>query len=442
MNYTLKFRLSLGLSLAVILTGIVGGLFAFRSAYEEAHEAQDDQLRHIADLFDQDHLPAKNDSMTEPLTHSDEDSRFFIKLLSPPSSSPATVASDWVLPLDLKKGMHTIRVGDHAYRVWVKPLDNDFKLAVAQSTDVRDEIAQDDAQHALLPFLVLLPGLLIAIAFMVRSAFKPVAHLTREIDLRRDVDLHPIEEQGLPAEISPFIKAINHLLKRISDSMEIQQRFIAAAAHELRSPLAAMVIQSERLAQAPMSDVAQERLRTLVQGLERSRGLVEQLLTLARAQADSPLPAERVSVQRVFRRVLEDAWPLAEQKKIDIGLIDENDQTLEVSEADLTILIKNLVENSIRYTPEGGRIDLSVSRQDANCVIAVEDNGRGIPADEREPVLEPFYRMLDTGHLGSGLGLAIVKSLMDRWQGTLRLLDATQFDSGLRVELVFNAPRC
>jgi two-component system OmpR family sensor kinase len=171
--------------------------------------------------------------------------------------------------------------------VLVKTLPSGGRVAFAQQTEVRDEIARDSALRTLMPFLILLPILLLLVADLVRKIFKPVAALSREIDQRSEQDLYPLVAAPLPLEIRPFVVAINRLLGRVSQSMEAQRRFIADAAHELRSPLTALSLQAERLAGAEMSDQARERLGTLRQGIERGRSLLDQLLALARAQSSN-----------------------------------------------------------------------------------------------------------------------------------------------------------
>jgi two-component system OmpR family sensor kinase len=215
--------------------------------------------------------------------------------------------------------------------------------------------------------------------------------------------------------------AINRLLARVAQSMTAQRRFVADAAHELRSPLTALSLQAERLGEADLSGAARDRLIALRCGIERSRNLVNQLLSLARAQAAGDDPPSSVSVQLVYRRVLEDLMPLAEAKHIDIGVDGEQDVHVRMSEADLLAVVKNLVDNAIRYTPDGGRVDLSVNAAEDRAVLQIKDSGPGIPLAERERVFDPFYRAPGSDDVGSGLGLSIVKAISDRVGAEIRL---------------------
>lgn len=435
--HSLQFRLSLWLSLSVLVVATLGAAMAFFSAYQEAHESQDDNLRQVANLFDQNHLPSDSLSGLVERKSNDEDSRILVQLITTTQSNIS------VPPLNLKSsintGMHTVILGTDKYRVWVKRLNATQKLAVAQSTEVRNEIALDDAQHALVPFVFLLPALLVLIQVLMKNMFRPIALLTREVNQRSEIELHPISPEDVPAEIRPFIIAINNLLERVSGSIEAQQNFISAAAHELRSPLTALLLQAERLESVAINQESQQRLIALKQGIERSRNLVEQLLKLAHAQSDSLGKAEFVSVQQVFRRVLEDLWPLAEQKKIDIGVVSQNDVLLNINEADLVVIMKNLIDNSIRYTPDAGRIDLSVSQLNHTVILEVEDSGIGIPENQRDLVFTPFYRILGSDQVGSGLGLAIVKTLAEQWKGHVRFSDSSKFESGTLARVEFPA---
>ena len=301
--------------------------------------------------------------------------------------------------------------------------------------------------------------LLAVMLMLIRLMLRPLAELSRTVDARQEHDLKPLPKTNLPTELQPFVNAINGLLGRTGAAMESQRRFVADAAHELRSPLAALSLQAERLHAAPMSPEATERLETLQAGIRRSRHLLEQLLLLARAQnarwgqgqaaatvASAPTV---VAVLPVMRRVLEDLLPLADQKGLNLGISAapgvthdaEADERIRVAADEMALytLLRNLVDNAIRYTPAGGQIDLWVDRHGTEVVMAVQDDGPGIPAEERARVVDPFYRVLGTGESGSGLGLSIVDTLVGNLKGRLRLDDAVGHAHGLRAEVTLPA---
>lgn len=429
LNESVQLKLSFSLSLAILLIAVVVGIFSFLSAFDEAHELQDDTLRQIAMLCDQQPLP-----LAYPADHGrskdsdedeedDDDSRVVIQELASTDEAAAKSAMGAPLPLPstLPDGLSTRSVNGEPFRVLVKTTSGGKRIAVAQETSVRDEIARNSALRTLMPFLILVPILLFIVANLVRKMFRPIASLSTEIDQRAEQALHPIEQSHLPAEVRPFVVAINRLLARVDQSMETQRRFVADAAHELRSPLTALSLQAERLAEAEMSVLAQERLVTLRRGIARGRNLLDQLLTLAKAQAVLDQPKTSVSVQHVYRRVLEDSLPLAEHKHIDIGVEGTQDVQLWINELDLIAVVKNLVDNAIRYTPDGGRVDLSISTEEGRAILKIQDSGPGIQVAERERVFDAFYRTLGSDQVGSGLGLCIVKAVTDRIGAEIRL---------------------
>lgn len=432
LNASIQRKLSLALFLAILVVAVVAGLFSFLSAFDEAHELQDEVLRQVAQLAD--------GQLPSPVVHlqdGNEEARVIVQRLGAGQHSSVGVdaGGPLALPAALPDGLQSLWIGNERFRVLVKTTSTGERIAVAQESGFRDEIARDSALRTVTPFLILVPVLLWIVADLVRKMFRPIVALSREIDQRSEQELHPIEAGQVPAEIRPFVVAINRLLARVSRSMENQRRFVADAAHELRSPLTALSLQAERLADVDMSDTAHERLAVLRQGIERGRKLLDQLLSLARAQSGAA-PASSISVQGIYRRVLEDLMPLAQAKGIDIGVEGAQDAQVSSSELDMIALVKNLVDNAIRYTPEGGRVDLAVRVSQGYAVLRIQDTGPGIPVAERERVFDSFYRLLGGEQLGSGLGLAIVKAIADRGGANVQLgfSDETK-QTGLSVEI-------
>lgn len=423
LNASVQLKLSFTLSLAILVVAIVAGVFSFLSALDEAHELQDEVLRQVAHLMDRQHLSPPAPGIGPRLKDADEEARVIVQRLGEASPSTAGVDAGGMLPLPatLSDGLHTLEVGSETFRVLVKTTAAGERIAVAQESGFRNEIARDGALRTVMPFLILVPVLLLIVADLVRKMFRPIAALSREIDQRAEQELHPVDDRHLPAEVRPFAVAINRLLTRVGQSMDAQRRFVADAAHELRSPLTALSLQAERLAAAEMSVLARERLTALSQGIERGRSLLDQLLTLAKAQSATGVPQSPVSVQDIYRRVLEDLMPLAEAKHIDIGVEGTQNAEVWVSEPDLIAVVRNLVDNAIRYTPEGGQVDLSVNVSGGKARLRIQDNGPGIPLDERDRVFDPFYRTLGSEQIGSGLGLSIVQTIAHRIGAEIRL---------------------
>ncbi|HEY3299634.1 MAG TPA: ATP-binding protein [Methylophilaceae bacterium] len=446
LNQSLQLQLSLWLTAIVIILALIAGTFSFVTSFKEMNEVQDDLLRQIASLFDADHLPVAHHGDSGRLANSDEESRVIVQYLTDPSVNPNTRLVDGELPLifpaNLADGIQTVTVENESYRALVKTISNNKKIVIAQETGVRNEIAESGALRTLIPFLILLPILLLTNTILIRKLFKPVLTLAEEINHRNEQDLHAFETRGLPSEISPFVIAINQLLEKVSQSMRAQRRFIADAAHELRSPMTALSLQAEHLANAEMSNQAKERVYILRQGLERNRHLLNQLLELARVQSAPQSRSKQVSIKNTYRNVLEDLHALAEVKQIDIGLIDGEDVELITDEADLFILIKNIVDNAIRYTPNGGKIDLAIKDLPSQTHLIVTDSGPGIPLADRQRVMDPFYRVLGSNEIGSGLGLSIVQGIAAKmgWHINLDFVDE-HLKTGLMVTVIIHKPK-
>jgi two-component system OmpR family sensor kinase len=434
---SIQLRLSVALSVAILIVALLAGIFSFVSALDEAHDMQDDTLRQVALLFDRQRMTLQYPEGR--LDDDNEEARVYVQYLA--DGSKAVQQDDaWLplpLPTTLSDGISTLLVGGESFRVLVQTTVQGERIAVAQEIDARDKGARKSALRSLIPFLILFPVLLLIVGDLVRKLLRPIATLSAEIDLREEEALHAVDESHLPREIRPFVVAINRLLSRVRESMEAQGRFVADAAHELRSPLTALSLQAERLASVNLSIEARERLAPLKQGIERGKNLIDQMLTLAKAQSRATVPALAVSVHGVFARVLEDLLPLAEAKQIDIG-VEGTDADLTIEEIDLTILVKNLVDNAIRYTPQGGKIDLRVGIGHGRVELQVQDSGPGVSPGERERIFHPFYRSLGSEQTGSGLGLSIVKAIADRTGAEIRLAYSDETGkSGLSITVTF-----
>jgi two-component system OmpR family sensor kinase len=435
---SLQAQISIWLIGAILIVAIVAGIFSFAAAFNEAHELQDDVLRQIAGLYDRQHLPNTQYSDSSRVADNDEESRVYVQLLSAATTGNPNPGGLLKIPPDLHPGVYTIEIGGIPYRIFVRLLNSGESIAVAQEARLQDEIARDSALRTSMPFLILIPVLLILVAFVVRRMIAPIARLSDEIDQRSDHELHSLDPGKLPKELRPFLFAINRLLRRVSGLMEVEKRFVADAAHELRSPFTALSLQVERLASAEMSDTARERLVILRQGIDRERVLLEQLLALSKANSTSVGGTTKVSLHEAIKRALEDLMMLATSKNIDIGAVDDTDAMILGNELDLSILIKNLIDNAIRYTPNDGRIDLTIKIEGQAAILKISDTGPGIPVEERERVFDPFYRVLGNDEIGSGLGMSIVKAIATKLGASVSLDYANQeMQSGLDVKVVF-----
>jgi two-component system OmpR family sensor kinase len=413
---SLQFRLSAWLSALIVVIAAAGGVIAFKTALHEANELQDGQLKQIAALVTPRTLAVMRREALAKVDGADAESKLVIQTIA----ERAPLA----LPPGLPDGLQNAIVDGTPWRLAVTTLDDGTRAVIGQQTAGRDEIARNSALATVMPFAALALVLLVALHLIVRRMFRPLTALSAGLDTRPEHDLSALSGDALPSEIAPFVVAINRLLARVEASVAWQRRFVADAAHELRSPLTALSLQAERLAASELPDTARQRLDALRRGLARTRSLLHQLLTLARLQQRNEADTAHLRVQEVFRNVLEDLMPLAEAKDIDIGVSSVDDIHIRAPQADLTIMVKNLVDNAIRYTPPGGRVDLSTGLANARPWIRIEDSGPGIAPEERARVFDPFYRVLGSDEDGSGLGLSIVGTIAARMGAKVELADA------------------
>ena len=415
---SLQGRLSIGLSMAIVCMGLLAGLASFWLAFDEAQEYQDASLRQIAVLISQEHRPTVEKAIATPLDV-DPDARIVVQALT---TSQPSIAALLRLPVHLSNGFHTVNVGGQNWRVFVRRVAQGKKLAVAQSTDVRSDAAFDSALRTLLPLLLLVPLLIIFTRYLVLRSLAPVHALAQAADAQNAEYPESLPASEVPEEIAPFLRAINRLLERVRLLMTQQRRFVADAAHELRTPLTALSLQAQNLERAESLAECKQRLLPLKSGLERSRHLLDQLLSLARQQA-AVAAHQPVDLAAIARLVVEDLYPLAEQKKLDFGLELEGAVWVEGTEAALHSLLRNAADNALRYSPENGEVTIRI-RSDSDSeegVVEVIDSGPGIPPEGAHRVFDAFYRLPDSTEAGSGLGLTIARHIADQLGGRITL---------------------
>lgn len=417
MKRSIQRHLSLVLGSAILASGFIAAIASFSLAYSEAKEFQDDMLRQIAILSVGGTANTSAATLQQQGSNnvaiSDPESR--VTILHLPKDTPP----DW-LAHELTPGMHTLDVGPERLRVYVRDEKAGKRNVVYQPTDARDEIALDSALRTLIPLLLLLPVLVWLIVRIVRSELAPIAQLSMSLDKQSADRPQPLSDADLPQEIAPFVDAINRLLERINHLMGQQRRFIADAAHELRNPLTALSVQAQNLRQAGSLEAVQERLIPLQAGIERARQLTEQMLNLARTQAENNVKTV-VNVSVMARELIAEYLPLAEARNIDLGLEEVVPLVLQASPEVLGLILKNALENALKYTPDGGEVTLRLLSENDSAVIEVVDSGPGIPASEREFVFDSFYRIPGTVGEGSGLGLAIAREAAVRLGGNVSL---------------------
>jgi two-component system sensor histidine kinase QseC len=312
-----------------------------------------------------------------------------------------------------------------------------YLVQVGERYELRDELAESVASHLLHPLYFALPALALLIWLAVGAGLAPLAGVAREVGRRAPDNLAPLDEASAPREISPLIGALNALFDRLRTSLEQERRFTADAAHELRTPLAAVKTQAQVAIGATADAERTRALANVVAGTDRASRLVEQLLVLARLDPQTALPpGQTVDLQALAQQGVAESAPAAAGKGIEVGLAPGAAAPVAGDAVLLAVLLRNLLDNAVRYTPPGGEVEVSVRPVDGGVSLTVVDNGPGIPEAERGQVFERFHRVLGSGEAGSGLGLSIVRRIADLHRAGVSL-EAGPGGRGLRVEVSF-----
>lgn len=346
-------------------------------------------------------------------------------------------------PLNLlgeQEGLSDKKIHNTRWRVYTLTIDNGNKVAVAQSYDTRNILLN---QITLDDFYMLLATLLLAgvlIWIIIGNEFKSLERIAKQIADRAPTNLEPVNIQQIPSEIIPVVNETNKLIERLKVAIEKEKHFSANAAHELRTPLAILKTHAQVALKTSDPIERTHALQNLIQGVNRSAHIVQQLLTLNRLvpEAAALMDHEDVKIVKLASETIAQLAPSAIEKEIEIELDCANeDFVVSGNITALSILIRNLIDNAIRYIPEGGQITVSVTEDKHNIIFRVADNGPGIPGELRGRVFERFFRVLGNKSAGSGLGLAIVNQIASLHHATVNLRNNLAQQSGLIVEIFF-----
>ncbi len=315
-------------------------------------------------------------------------------------------------------------------------------IQIAQDMDDRESRARALAARAVLPMAIIAPLLMVVLWWVIRRSLNPLERTRQQVAARVLDDLSPLAEDGLPDEVRPLVQEINLLFSRLHSAFGAQKEFVANAAHELRSPLTALKLQAQALARTQDPDTREQAAERLNLGIDRAIRLMNQLLALARheAQGQASVATERLNLRDLVQEAVTDVLPQAQMRAIDLGLAPSQPAWVQGDADALLILLRNLLENAIKYTPTNGRVDVQIRQHENAACLTIEDSGPGIPESERQHVFDRFFRSAEAVAGGSGLGLAIVRVIADRHGATLRL-DPSEKLGGLRVEVQFRAAR-
>ncbi|HEY5762493.1 MAG TPA: sensor histidine kinase N-terminal domain-containing protein [Rhodocyclaceae bacterium] len=285
-------------------------------------------------------------------------------------------------------------------------------VEVAETLEKRNQLTNRIVASVILPQFIIIPLAIVLVWFGLSQGLKPLTRLRRRIERRPANDLSEIKSLGVPEEIGPLIAAFNAMIARMQKNVAAQHRFIADAAHQLRTPLAGLKAQAQAARREPDPAVIERALENLVAGVDRANRLVTQMLSLARAGGgDQALPMEDVTLDSLIRDIAAEWTPRMLDKGMDFGFETNAVAVVTGNAFLLREMFNNLLDNALRYTPDGGRITARVTLHGDFVIVEIEDSGIGIPELDAEQVFEPFYRADNAGPEGSGLGLAIVREI-------------------------------
>jgi two-component system sensor histidine kinase QseC len=319
------------------------------------------------------------------------------------------------------------------------PVDG-IVVYVAEQKEIRAELAEYFTSDTLMPLILALPVLGVVMWAGVRNGLLPLQRFARDVAQRRAEDANPLDTAKTPDEVRSIAISINGLFSRVAKALERERRFTADAAHELRTPLASLKTQAQVALRSRNDEERNVALHQIVSGVDRATRLIEQMLTLARLEPGS---AEGIFVEldlaQVAKEVVMELDAQANSKHIDLGVVAEGEQsmTIKANRIAVAILIRNLVDNAIRYTPEWGVVDVVLRNTEGNCELTVTDNGPGVAESERERVLDRFYRgQSGVVATGCGLGLSIVQRIADLHRAKIELATPPG-GKGLLVKVTF-----
>ena len=356
----------------------------------------------------------------------------------PAAPVPASLIGEDVLLRDELIHGEEVRV---AYR-FLRPLPEQSEalvlVQVAETRNKRTDLASRVVTGVLLPQFAIIPLAVVLVWVGLSRGIAPLNRLQSLIRRRRPTDLSPVEPSTVPEEVRPLIIAYNDMMARLEENLQAQQRFIADAAHQMRTPLTGLTMQTDLAMHESDPEQLRESLTRIAESTDRAAHLINQLLSLARAEAsfEKLYVVETVSLDAVVREVALELFPRAQAKQIDLGVESgEHELLVEGNPVLLREMVKNLVDNAVKYTPRGGSVTAR-TRFAGSPILEVEDTGPGIPDADRERVFERFYRVLGSGVDGSGLGLPIVREIAELHRATVTL-DANPGGQGTLARVVF-----
>ncbi|WP_334188187.1 ATP-binding protein [Noviherbaspirillum sp.] len=430
---SLRVRLLLLLGAAITIAAVVQFITSFRVATEKADKLFDYHMQQMAIALEDSGFESAEWSKMSDLDDAGFD--FVIQIWTDDGVRVYQSRSYRSLPPRTALGYSNVNLDNGDWRVYTVQTDTRV-VQVSQKMQARHDRAFELALSAVWPVLPVSLLLFAAAWWVVTTALSPLNRIGHDLANRNADSLAPVSDEGVPQEVSLLVGELNLLLARMAQSLDSQQRFVADAAHELRSPLTALKLQVQTLARAKDDNAREHGIARLLGGVDRASRLVEQLLALARQDPSvKDFDRTEVSLPACIEQAVADVAPLALARHIHLEYDGVASAVISGDLDSLRMMMRNLVDNAVRYTPEHGRIRIGLITEGDAASLRIEDSGRGIPESDRERVFDRFYRVPGTSASGSGLGLAIAKAIADRHQAAIELGVSTL--GGLAVRITF-----
>lgn len=430
------------LMLGIAFSSALTGLSVYRYTRHEIDELYNAQLQQLAvmlaqQLNDIDDEKLRSSIIPTIKTLADwEEEVYLIQLWGRDGHLREAVSStvgeiSQTIPLQPHEGFFSRKLAGQSWRIY--RADGEYlTVQIAQPEFARSVVIQETSQRIILPLLLQIPLLIFITWFAVRRGLRPLDELSSAIAQRHPSALTPLSAAALPPDLQPLVHTLNALLERLAEALQQQRDFVADAAHELRTPLAALQLQLDLLKRAETVHDRELTVSLLGSGIRRATSLIEQLLRIARSETAQSTDARAdIPLHQVAGEAVERHLAAARGRDIDLGVTRLEPVHIRCVAADIESVLDNLLANAIRYTPNGGKVDLAIYPRDNVAVIDVIDNGIGIPATERKRIFDRFYRVLTLhgtaeSSEGSGLGLAIVKLVCERYAAEIEVRDGPQ----------------
>jgi len=452
-NGTLTRKLFFRIAPTILVTIAVIGLFAYRSAKREINYVYDAQLINDASVLwalveDEFHEAGSDETKKLPSIDLDfnnqhaaskeADEYASARMFRIWVSGKIMMFSDTALPATISQqsvGFSEVEYNHETWRIYTQAVPNSaVTIEVGEKRALRNKLVANILLQLSFSLLILVPAVGLLIWLGIKSGLGTIRTLVREIRSRSPDDLSSIPVEDLPRDLSPLGKSINQLLAKLEHSLTAERRFSDHAAHQLRTPLAGLKLQLQMLAKEDDERERMALIGDLTRSTNRATHLVEQLLRAARV-SHQPVNMKALPLYHIAASVIAEVAKVAAEKQLDISLEGQEEANVRADELLMKLMIGNLLDNAIKYTPISGKIRISLLPRDGMWCLTISDTRPGISESEREAVFHRFYRAANPVTDGAGLGLAIVGEIIDRLSATIAL-KTPENGQGLRVEVL------